>query len=221
MNTNGARVKRTFIRAPPPINTTPPSTSSPPSAFGSTDNGGTASLFTAEPNQVKQRPPKTRLHNSRGVAVERKHLSSPSQAKRSGIARAQTSLLCVPVLSPCLGILRAEYHVRVYRVSPPATMFGFYRRALWVQGCGLCVNTAEHACCGVWGRRSVSSRQQPWPFYVLEDHTQQKAKGSAALRFGAPPPPPDHTLSSDVTRRVLVHGGGHSGSRRTAAPQAP
>ena len=144
MNTNGARVKRTFIRAPPPINTTPPSTSSPPSAFGSTDNGGTASLFTAEPNQVKQRPPKTRLHNSRGVAVERKHLSSPSQAKRSGIARAQTSLLCVPVLGD------PEYHVRVYRASPPATMFGFYRRgALWVQGCGLCVNsTAARLLCG-------------------------------------------------------------------------
>ena len=127
MNTNGARVKRTFISVPPPINATPPSTSSPPSAFGSTDNGGAASLFTAEPNQVKQRPPKTRLHNSRGVAVERKHLSSPSQAKRSGIARAQTSLLCVPVLGD------PEYHVRVYRASPPATMFGFYRRALWVQ----------------------------------------------------------------------------------------
>ena len=172
-------------------------------------------------NNVLPRPAFT----TRGAWLSSEN-TSPLLHKRKEAAlpaRAQTSLLCVPVLSPCLGILRAEYHVRVYRVSPPATMFGFYRRALWVQlqGCGLCVNTAEHACCGVWGRRSVSSRQQPWPFYVLEDHTQQKAKGSAALRFGAPPPPPDHTLSSDVTRRVLVHGGGHSGSRRTAAPQAP
>ena len=166
----------------------------------------------SKPNQVKQRPPKTRLHNSRGVAVERKHLSSPSQAKRSGIARAQTSLLCVPVLGD------PEYHVRVYRVSPPATMFGFYRRALWVQGCGLCVNTAEHACCGVWGRRSVSSRQQPWLFYVLEDHTQQKAKGSAALRFGAPPPPPDHTLSSHVVYSYTAGGTAAPGEQRLPKP---
>ena len=211
MNTNGARVKRTFIprRHPSMLHPLPRLPRPRPSARRTM----AAPRHYSQPSRIrlKQRPPETRLHNSRGVAVERKHLSlsSPSQAKRSGIARAPTSLLCVPVLGD------PEYHVRVYRVSPPATMFGFHRRALWVQGCGLCVNSSTLA---VWGRRSVSSRQQPWPFYVLEDHTQQKAKGSAALRFGAPPPPPDHTLSSHVVYSYTAGGTAAPGEQRLPKP---
>ena len=148
MNTNGARVKRTFIRAPPPINATPPSTSSPPSAFGSTDNGGAASLFTAEPNlsqirlnNVLPRPAFT----TRGAWLSSENTSPLPLHKRKEAALPERKPACCA--SPCLGILSTMCACTV--LAPRPTMFGFYRRALWVQGCGLCVNsTAARLLCG-------------------------------------------------------------------------
>ena len=52
-------------------------------------------------------------------------------------------------------------------------MFGFYRRALWVQG----VVREQQQLAGVWGRRRFRLDSNRAPFCVLEEHTQQKAKG--------------------------------------------
>ena len=153
MNTNGARVKRTFIRVPPPINATPPSTSSPPSAFGSTDNGGAASLFTAEPNlsqirlnNVLPRPAFT----TRGAWLSSEN-TSPLLHKRKEAALPERKPACCA--SPCLGILSTMCACTVLAPPLPCLVFigarcGF--RWLWL------VREQHGSTLAVWGRRSVS-----------------------------------------------------------------
>lgn len=107
----------------------------------------------AAPRHYSQ-PSRIRLNNvlprpaftTRGAWLSSEN-TSPLLHKRKEAALPERKPACCA--SPCLGILSINMCARVYRVSPPATMFGFYRRALWVQGCGLCVNsTAARLLCG-------------------------------------------------------------------------
>ena len=112
----------------------------------------------------------------------------------------------------------SEYHVHMYRVSPPLPCLVFIdigaRCGFWV----LCVNSSSLLCGEGEVFRLDSNRGHIFSVCEKITVTQQKAKGSAALRFGAPPPPPDHTLSSHVVYSYTAGGTAAPGEQRLPKP---